>query len=201
MTDLDGVEISDCNFDCLSKLRQDAKRKADFNKLDGNLEGQKKFARLQRQYSEELGEMAAEAYAKATFGPNAKRLQSAYPGSKQKNRQFDQIWQDEQGNIHILEAKGGSSTLGAAKLDGEVVQQGSPAYTSKVIDEMKDWFDKNRNKITRQQKRDYKYTLDTLKDQRDTLQYKVVRQHINDGGVPTGVQVTGYDVKPSSQRH
>ena len=91
--------------------------------------------------------------------------------------------------------------MGAAKLDREVVQQGSPAYTSKVIGEMKDWFDKNRNKITRQQKRDYQYTLDMLDDQRDSLQYKVVRQHINDGGVPTGVQVTGYDVKPSSQRH
>ncbi|WP_257791846.1 hypothetical protein [Vibrio tetraodonis] len=40
-----------------------------------------------------------------------------------------------------------------------------------------------------------------LDDQRDTLQYKVVRQHINDGGTPTGVQVTSYDVRPSSQRH
>ncbi|WP_114785804.1 hypothetical protein [Vibrio tetraodonis] len=116
-------------------------------------------------------------------------------------KRFDQIWQDGQGNIHILEAKGGSSSLGAAKLGSEVVQQGSPAYTTKVIDEMKDWFDKNRNKITRQQKQDYQYTLDMLDDQRDTLQYKVVRQHINDGGEPTGVQVTGYDVKPSSQRH
>lgn len=200
VTDLNGIEISDCNFDCLSNLRQKAKQKADFNKLDGNLEGQKKFARLQRQYSEELGEMAAEAYAKATFGPNAKRLQSAYPGSKQKNRQFDQIWQDEQGNIHILEAKGGSSTLGAAKLDGEVVQQGSPAYTSKVIGEMNKWFEENQNNLTLKEYTDYQYTLDMLVSNRDKLQYKVVRQHINDGGVPTGVQVTGYDVKPSSQR-
>lgn len=200
-TDLDGIEISDCDFDCLSTLRQQAKQKAEFNKFDGDLEGQKKYAQLQRQYSEELGEMAAEAYAKATFGPNAKRLQSAYPGSNHKNRQFDQIWQDEQGNIHILEAKGGASSLGAAKLGSEVVQQGSPAYTSKVIGEMEDWFDNNKDQLTHQQKRDYQYTLDMLDEQRDTLQYKVVRQHINAGGVPTGVQVTGYDVKPSSQKH
>ncbi|MCY9844849.1 hypothetical protein [Vibrio caribbeanicus] len=66
---------------------------------------------------------------------------------------------------------------------------------------MKDWFDKKHNSLTPKEYSDYKYTLDTLKDQRDTLQYKVVRQHINGGGVPTGVQVTGYDVKPSSQRH
>ncbi|MBU2898319.1 hypothetical protein [Vibrio hepatarius] len=137
---------------------------------------------------------------KASFGPNAKRLQSAYPGSNPKNRQFDQIWQDGQGNIHILEAKGGSSSLGAAKLGSEVVQQGSPAYTSKVIGEMEDWFDKNKNNLTSQEYSDYEHTLVMLDKHRDSLQYKVVRQHINDGGVPTGVQVTGYDVKPSSQR-
>lgn len=88
-----------------------------------------------------------------------------------------------------------------AKLEGEVVQQGSPAYTSKVIGEMNKWFDKNQDRLTRQQKRDYQYTLDMLDEQRDTLQYKVVRQHIDDGGKPTDVQVTGYDVKPSSQRY
>ena len=90
--------------------------------------------------------------------------------------------------------------MGAAKLDGEVVQQGSPAYTSKVIDEMKDWFDKKHNSLTPKEYSDYKHTLVMLDKHRDSLQYKVVRQHINDGGVPTGVQVTGYDVKPGSQR-
>lgn len=90
--------------------------------------------------------------------------------------------------------------MGAAKLDGEVVQQGSPAYTSKVIGEMNKWFEENQNNLTLKEYTDYQYTLDMLVSNRDKLQYKVVRQHINDGGVPTGVQVTGYDVKPSSQR-
>lgn len=90
--------------------------------------------------------------------------------------------------------------MGAAKLDGEVVQQGSPAYTSKVIGEMNKWFDDNQNNLTLKEYSDYKHTLVMLDKHRDSLQYKVVRQHINDGGVPTGVQVTGYDVKPGSQR-
>ncbi|MCG9683647.1 hypothetical protein L1D31_13825 [Vibrio sp. Isolate23] len=86
-------------------------------------------------------------------------------------------------------------------MGNEVVQQGSPAYTTKVIGEMKTWFEENHSSLTPKEYSDYKYMLGMLDEQRDTLQYKVVRQHINDGGVPTGVQVTGYDVKPSSQRH
>lgn len=78
---LDGQAVDDCNIDCFSQLRQQAKQK------NGKLTAPDHRAK-QRSYSEALGEMAGEAIQVQN---GAKQLMSHDPGFNDKRGQFDQI--------------------------------------------------------------------------------------------------------------
>ena len=83
--------------------------------------------------SEQLGEVASQAYIKQNF-PNATKLEASLPGNG-KQGEFDQIYIDnDTGRLIIVEAKGGNATWGARiDLKGQRAEQGSKSYMDKVI--------------------------------------------------------------------
>lgn len=107
--------------------------------MDDNLDGLMNYRAAQKQVidaSEELGEAAVDAVITAKV-PGARKLDTKLPG-KGKQGEFDRIYIDENGNIYLVEAKGGSSTLGSREVDlasGERVraQQGSKEYQDDLI--------------------------------------------------------------------
>ncbi|WP_299015221.1 hypothetical protein [uncultured Photobacterium sp.] len=130
--------------------------------------------------------------------PGATRLKSDYPGLNMKNNQFDQVWQTADGKIIIVEAKGGSSTLGSRlNANGELrVQQGTPEYKDSVINTMEQWYKKNRSNPDKNGMQQFKDTLTKLKDESIELEYIVVKQPVNQttGQVRDNIIVSNYDM-------
>ncbi|MGF1723825.1 hypothetical protein [Photobacterium nomapromontoriensis] len=160
INDLDGHEI-DCDFECMSSFRQEAKKLSQSQSLTYNQ--RKYYIAKQTLYSEQLGELAAEGYMKKQY-PGATRLKSDYPDSGMKKNQFDQIWQTADGKLIIVEAKGGTATLGTRTVTSinKRAEQGTPEYKDSIIDAMEDWYLRNRKKKDSEGMRKFMQTLDLL---------------------------------------
>ncbi|UFP92752.1 hypothetical protein [Gloeobacter morelensis] len=94
--------------------------------------------------SRRLAEKAAEEYMHKSYGEKATL---AYPErvdgsefSKSQSGDFDQVWKvkGDDGNetYVVIEAKGGSSRLGARKTPSGIAQQGSPEYFEAIAENM-----------------------------------------------------------------
>ncbi|BAC88173.1 hypothetical protein [Gloeobacter violaceus] len=94
--------------------------------------------------SRRLAEQAAQEYMHKTYGENATL---AYPKrtdgsefSKSQSGDFDQVWKvkGEDGNetFVVIEAKGGSSRLGARRTERGTAQQGSSEYFKAIAKTM-----------------------------------------------------------------
>jgi len=86
-----------------------------------------------RDYSEEIGEAAADAHAR-THG-----LDDVYPGNTGGAYNLDKVYKKGD-TYYVFEAKGGASTLGGKKVTignkAEFAQQGTKAYLEKTIQDM-----------------------------------------------------------------
>lgn len=85
--------------------------------------------------SEKMGEAAADAYMKDKYG-----LDPAYTGSG--SRTVDKVYIGKDGKVYVVEAKGGSSTLGTkvsteGSTSGKILEQGSKEYLEQTVKEMK----------------------------------------------------------------
>jgi len=99
--------------------------------------------KMMRDASEEIGEKAAIAAMKKNF-PNAELV---YTGKGKGN--FDLVFKDGD-NYYIVEAKGGSSTLGTRNVDGSIHQQGTREYRKALTKEMKNSSNEAAKKIGRE---------------------------------------------------
>ncbi|UFP92755.1 hypothetical protein [Gloeobacter morelensis] len=115
--------------------------------LDGNdalaerkLEEAAKAGYQLNERSRRLAEQAAQEYMHKSYGENATL---AYPErtdesqvSKSQSGDFDQVWKvkDADGNetYVVIEAKGGSSRLGARRTENGMAQQGSSKYFEEI---------------------------------------------------------------------
>jgi hypothetical protein len=104
---------------------------------DKHAEGTDKFKEQQQKVvsaSKDIGEMATDAAVKKEFGIK----KPAYEGDGP--RTFDRVYKTEEGDIIIVESKGGSAELGAKKgtgdYEGEILQQGTDAYMKQTLNEM-----------------------------------------------------------------
>ena len=119
--------------------------------------------------SEEAGELAAEAFVKQ-LDPNASKYVSATGGSAAG--EFDQVYKLSNDRMVIVEAKGGTSTLGSRQTGTTRSQQGTPQYVQSIIDIMIPHWNPA-----------VKATGNALQDakQAGTLDYYLVRQPIVNG--------------------
>ncbi|MBD2248036.1 DUF4157 domain-containing protein [Nostoc sp. FACHB-888] len=87
--------------------------------------------------SRKLGEKAGEDYVTSKY-PDAELLYGG-PTASSKSGDFDQVWrvpkagQDGKDLWIVVEAKGGSSTLGTRQVEGGTAQQGSKAYFDEIV--------------------------------------------------------------------
>lgn len=119
--------------------------------------------------SEEAGEIAAEAFAKQ-LDPNAQKRVSATGGSAAG--EFDQVYSLSSNRMAIIEAKGGTSSLGSRQTGTQRSQQGTGQYVDSIIDIMVNHSNsavKNTGNNLQQAK------------QGNTLDYYLVRQPIVNG--------------------
>jgi len=197
-SDLDGNVILDCNFNCMTELRQKAQQKS--SRLDVNNPADKakldKLAVQKRAYSEQLGEMAAEGYIKKSY-PDAEYFSPRYPGSKTKRDQFDQIWKTKDGKVIIIEAKGGVSITNGDRLNKtgkQRVQQGTAEYNDAIINRMEVWYSKNLNHVDKDGLIKFKKTLALLKANKDNTDYIMVKQPVSasTGKITDKLKVTKY---------
>ena len=137
------------------------------------------------QGSAKLGEKAAEAYMKSKGG---KRL---YPPPDVKVEDwpsrsgvFDQIW-DVDGKLVIVEAKGGSSTLGSRKINGKRHQQGTQTYMEDIIANM----EKNPATEKIAQRMQDHYDSDILE-----IDYVLVRQGFDKSGNLANIKIDKFDI-------
>ncbi|MBU3660691.1 MAG: hypothetical protein FGM14_12505 [Flavobacteriales bacterium] len=80
--------------------------------------------------SEDLGNTSTLAVIELKY-PGSKPLAFETPGGKQG--QFDYVFEHD-GNIYIMESKGGSSTRGSRKVtDGKRAEQGTPQYRDEIV--------------------------------------------------------------------
>jgi len=139
----DGRPIQVNAIDKMKELelrRQDAQRAKQRAQAAGNKEAADAANQEMVRASEQLGEVAADAYIKK-IAPNATRLRSEMPG-RGKSGEFDRVYQDGD-KVYIVEAKGGESSLGSRKTKGgDRAQQGTPEYRNSVVEEMQDRLDK-----------------------------------------------------------
>lgn len=143
------------------------------DKMLENLEGYQSYKKAQKNMidaSEDMGEAATDALIKKSI-PGAEELPSKLPG-KGKQGQFDKIYVDQDGNVYLIESKGGKSKLGTSEVDVEGVdgvqsykgkaEQGSEAYKEQMIHNLrKAVADKSLPKSTR---RELVKTLRALKN-------------------------------------
>ncbi|WP_104401527.1 DUF637 domain-containing protein [Vibrio penaeicida] len=133
--------------------------------------------------SEALGEKAASSFAKSN---NLGKNLEAGPGLGNGSGRFDQIYEKD-GVITILEAKGGSGTLGSRKVNGINYQQGHPEYTKAILAEMERVGQINPKVALTRQK-----IMEAW--EAGKLQYKVVHQKIKtDSGALDSVKVTDFE--------
>ena len=160
-----------------SDLRQELRNKCKKLKI-GSPDYKKEMKKIV-DYSEEIAEKRAEQIIKNKY-PNVTDLtDDLRPNNKGKQRQFDKVFRDEDsGRIIIIEAKGGSSPLGAANGN----QQGTDKYFDELLEYLRE--DKNVSKEL----------IDEIKAASSPLgagvDYLLVKQKFNDAGdlLPTEVQ-------------
>ncbi|NJO78628.1 MAG: hypothetical protein HC827_08900 [Cyanobacteria bacterium RM1_2_2] len=86
--------------------------------------------------SEQLGEQAIDA-AMAAIHPKAKPIEHYELPGGAKTGQFDRIYQDDDGNVYVIEGKGAGATRGGRETtEGLYVEQGTPEYLDDVISNM-----------------------------------------------------------------
>lgn len=131
--------------------RADAQKEVDrIKRLGENLTPEqitelKMYEQQVRQQSQIIGEEAGKNYMASRFPDgNAEMIYPKDGVSNSRSGDFDQIWQvkDEQGNLQIIviEAKGGTSSLGRRRSDkgpgSQYVEQGSKEYFDTIVSEM-----------------------------------------------------------------
>ena len=147
-----------------SDLRQELRNKCKKLKI-GSPDYKKEMKKIV-DYSEEIAEKRAEQIIKNKY-PNVTDLtDDLRPNNKGKQRQFDKVFRDEDsGRIIIIEAKGGSSILGAANGN----QQGTDKYFEELVDYLKEKSGISK-KLIRQ--------LEKARED-DLLDYLLVKQKFN----------------------
>lgn len=131
--------------------RADAQKEVDrIKRLGENLTPEqiaelKAYEQQVREQSRMIGEEAGKNYMASRFPDGAAEMIYPKDGvSNSRSGDFDQVWQvkDEQGNLQIIviEAKGGTSSLGRRRSDkgpgSQYVEQGSKEYFDTIVSEM-----------------------------------------------------------------
>lgn len=150
--------------------------------------------------SRQIGEAHAEAYMRE----NHPGFELGYPepGKPSRSGDFDQVWikygdkaRTVVVEVIVIEAKGGSSPLGARRVDGLLAQQGSGLYFKGIVDSMR----KGTPSMQKAAK-----LIDSLP--KDKVQYKVVRAPIEmtEGAKPVSVvvkvEVGDFDLKKTTKK-
>ena len=138
----DFSETRQAELDAIAESRRTAREaREEARELYG--EGSPEYKAAQQevvQHSEQLGETSSRAYMEAEY-PGSRELPSATPGGKQG--QFDMVYEHD-GNLYVVEAKGGSSGLGSRRTrEGLRAQQGTPEYRDDIIQNMLESGDPN----------------------------------------------------------
>jgi hypothetical protein len=148
------------------------------------------------EHSRQLGEMAGTSFIRSRYGNQAKlRWPPAGKGSTPGD--FDQIWEitqpDGSKRFIVVEAKGGSSSLGTRRVNGgrREAEQGSREYFDEIRAVMSRSQDPSSKKVAN----------DLLRALRsDSIEYLEVRAPINGRGQSTGVKVEEFDLTPRNTR-
>jgi hypothetical protein len=119
-------------FDAVIKERETARAERDkFG--DPKSEGFRAAEQRMRDASEKLGNLASDWVMKKEFG-----AEPLFTG--EGNRKFDKVYVGKNGEIYIVEAKGGSGRLGIKQGTGafksKIVEQGTKAYRDQTVTEM-----------------------------------------------------------------
>ncbi|GEK77651.1 hypothetical protein PAT01_29550 [Pseudoalteromonas atlantica] len=87
--------------------------------------------------SAKIGEKAADMAVKANY-PDYKRIHpDSLDHSTSVSSNFDMVYQNSDGDVIIVEAKGGKSPLGKKQIGDKDYQQGTPEYAEAITENMK----------------------------------------------------------------
>ncbi|WP_226916183.1 RHS repeat-associated core domain-containing protein [Pseudoalteromonas undina] len=87
--------------------------------------------------SAKIGEKAADMAVKANY-PDYKRIHpDSLDDSTSVSGNFDMVYQNSEGDVIIVEAKGGKSPLGKKQIGDKDYQQGTPEYAEAITDNMR----------------------------------------------------------------
>jgi hypothetical protein len=145
--------------------------------------------------SEQLGELAGESHIRAKYGDNAVPIwPPAGKGSTSGSGEFDQVWRvknpDGTEKYVVVEAKGGSSSLGTRRVEGRPAEQGSPEYFMEIVNVM--------SKAKNPQSREVAGELsDAVRDGK--VDYLEVRARINPQGQATDIRSNEFDLSSEAR--
>jgi hypothetical protein len=179
-------------MDMLTAEREDFRQQKDKLKEEGKADTDEyTYAEYQMKVrSEKLGEVAAEGYIRKTY-PGAVKI---FPGDESISRkgEFDQVWELPGGKIMVVEAKGGSSTLGSRMVTNKIrgtkegvrVEQGTKPYMLDIAEEM--------IKKGGESKKTGQKIIAAFEDK--NLEYIAVRQAFTDKGVLKPIVKQTFDI-------
>jgi hypothetical protein len=142
-----------------------------------------------RTWTRDMGETAARAYMRLEFASYEEMPQELFTGA----RTFDLIYVDRTtGQIVVVEAKGGSAKPGE-RSDG--TEQGSPRYAQQIIGEYLARLDNNDLDD------EYGEMVQLMQEAWDSgrLRYILVSQPVDQGGQPSSIAVSEYDVSQANR--
>jgi hypothetical protein len=128
----------------LLDARDKARRARDKANAEGKTDKANEHAYAVNEATRQLGEEHARAYMSTNY-PEYQRIYPKDPTKPSRAGDFDQVWvrygKTPAGkrvavDVIIVEAKGGTSPLGARKEGGLIVQQGTEAYMQSIIKSM-----------------------------------------------------------------
>jgi hypothetical protein len=146
--------------------------------------------------SRQLGKLAGESFIKSKYGDKAV-LKWPPAGKGSTAGDFDQVWAVKQADgtekYIVVEAKGGSSSLGTRKVNGgfNEAEQGNPKYFEEIAGVMA--------KASSSQSKGIGNRLSKALDS-GNVEYWEVRAPISSQGEATGIKAREFDLSPSEAR-
>lgn len=86
--------------------------------------------------SAKIGEKAADAAIESLYPGYTRIHPTSLDSSTSVRGNFDMVYQNADGDVIIVEAKGGSSPLGKMKIGDEYYQQGTTEYAEAITEQM-----------------------------------------------------------------